>query len=64
VTGKAFKDGAAFGAWLAKHGATKDELLVRLWKVHAAHHGMGYQAALDEALCRASSSAPRALAGC
>jgi uncharacterized protein YdeI (YjbR/CyaY-like superfamily) len=51
LTGKAFKDGAAFGAWLRKHGATEDELLVRLWKVHAAHRGMGYKAALDEALC-------------
>lgn len=46
-----FKTSAAFGAWLAKHHAEKDELWVGLYKKHAAHRGMTYPEAVDEALC-------------
>jgi len=38
-------------AWLKKHHATRRELIVRLFKVHASHRGIGYREALDEALC-------------
>lgn len=46
-----FRSGAAFGRWLAKHHASRTELQVRLFKVHAGHLGMTYRDALDEALC-------------
>ena len=46
-----FPSGAAFRRWLSRHHATETELLVRLFKVHARHRGMGYREALDEALC-------------
>jgi len=48
---KAFRTAAAFRAWLEKHHATDTELEVRLFKVHAAHRGITYSQALDEALC-------------
>jgi uncharacterized protein YdeI (YjbR/CyaY-like superfamily) len=48
---KAFRTPAAFRAWLEKHHATAKELEVRLFKVHAAHRGITYAQALDEALC-------------
>lgn len=48
---KSFRSAAAFRAWLAKHHASKPELTVRLFKTSAAHLGMGYVDALDEALC-------------
>lgn len=38
-------------AWLARHHATGTELLLRCFKVHAAHLGVTYAQALDEALC-------------
>lgn len=46
-----FRTPAAFGAWLAKHHAAKSELWVGLYKKHAAHRGMTYPDAVDEALC-------------
>jgi uncharacterized protein YdeI (YjbR/CyaY-like superfamily) len=48
---KAFRTPAAFRAWLEKNHATAAELEVRLFKVHAAHRGITYSQALDEALC-------------
>ena len=48
---KAFRTPAAFRAWLEKHHATDTELEVRLFKVRAAHRGITYAQALDEALC-------------
>src|SRR5215510_8009570 len=48
---KAFKTQADFRRWLQKHHASKTELKLRLYKVHALHKGIGYQQALEEALC-------------
>jgi uncharacterized protein YdeI (YjbR/CyaY-like superfamily) len=48
---KTFKTAAAFHAWLEKHHAKAPEIVVRLFKVHAAHLGLTYPPALDEALC-------------
>lgn len=48
---KAFRTPAAFRAWLEKHHATATVLELRLCKVHAAHRGITYKQALDEALC-------------
>ena len=48
---KTFRTPAAFRAWLEKHHATAKELEIRLFKVHAAHRGITYAQALDEALC-------------
>jgi len=47
----AFQTPAAFRAWLRKHHRKETELLVRLYRAHAAKHGMTYPQALDEALC-------------
>src|SRR5262249_45717517 len=38
-------------AWLAKNHDREQELLLRLFKVHAKHRGIGYREALDESLC-------------
>ena len=48
---KAFRTPAAFRAWLERHHATAKALELRLFKVHAAHRGITYAQALDEALC-------------
>jgi uncharacterized protein YdeI (YjbR/CyaY-like superfamily) len=48
---RAFHSQAAFRAWLARHHAKTPELLVRLFKTSAAHRGLTYAQALDEALC-------------
>ena len=48
---KAFKTQKDFRAWLSKNHATETELMLRLFKVHAKHRGIGYREALDEALC-------------
>jgi uncharacterized protein YdeI (YjbR/CyaY-like superfamily) len=48
---KTFRTPAAFRAWLEKRHATATELEIRLFKVHAAHRGITYAQALDEALC-------------
>lgn len=50
-TPKAFKTQKDFRAWLSKNHASKTELMIRLFKVHAKHRGIGYREALDEALC-------------
>ena len=47
----AFRTHAALRKWLQVNHATKDEQIVRCFKVHAAHRGGGYREALDEALC-------------
>ena len=48
---KSFRTPAAFRAWLEQHHAAASELEIRLFKVHAAHRGITYAQALDEALC-------------
>jgi uncharacterized protein YdeI (YjbR/CyaY-like superfamily) len=48
---KAFRDGAAFRAWLERNHQLKKELVVKLYKVHAKEKGLTYKDALDEALC-------------
>ncbi len=48
---RTFKSAVAFRSWLGVHGSTKDELVVRLFKKHAASQGMTYAQARDEALC-------------
>ena len=47
----AFRTPQAFRAWLERHHADVDELLVRCYKSHAASRGLTYSQALDEALC-------------
>ena len=47
----AFRTPKSFRAWLEKHHADVDELLVRCFKTHAASRGVTYSQALDEALC-------------
>jgi uncharacterized protein YdeI (YjbR/CyaY-like superfamily) len=47
----AFATPAAFRSWLSRHHTTTVELELRLFKVHAAHRGITYAQALDEALC-------------
>jgi uncharacterized protein YdeI (YjbR/CyaY-like superfamily) len=46
-----FKTAEAFRAWLRRHHASETELMMRLFKVHAMHRGIGYRDALEEALC-------------
>jgi uncharacterized protein YdeI (YjbR/CyaY-like superfamily) len=48
---KTFRTPAAFRAWLERNYATATGLELRLWKAHAAHRGITYKQALDEALC-------------
>jgi uncharacterized protein YdeI (YjbR/CyaY-like superfamily) len=48
---RSFATPAAFRAWLTKHHGTEKELLVRCFKVDAAHRGITYPQALEEALC-------------
>ena len=48
---RAFRTPADFRAWLERHHATEAELMLRLYKVHAASKGITYLQALDEALC-------------
>lgn len=48
---RAFATPAAFRAWLERHHASETELMLRLYKTHALRKGIGYRAALDEALC-------------
>ena len=47
----AFRTRAEFRRWLQRHHARAQELVVRLFKVHASGRGIGYKEALDEALC-------------
>jgi len=46
-----FRNAAEFRAWLRKNHRRETELLVRIYKVHAAARGLTYSQALDEALC-------------
>lgn len=48
---RSFRTPAGFRKWLEKNHASERELIVRLFKVHARHRGVGYKEALDEALC-------------
>jgi uncharacterized protein YdeI (YjbR/CyaY-like superfamily) len=48
---RSFATPAAFRAWLEAHHASETELVMRLFKVHAKHRGIGYREALDAALC-------------
>ena len=51
VPPRSFKTPAAWRAWLEAHHDSSSEILLRLFKVHAAHRGVTYKQALDEALC-------------
>jgi uncharacterized protein YdeI (YjbR/CyaY-like superfamily) len=51
VRPRAFKTQEEFRAWLKKNHAKQKELILRLFKVHAKHRGIGYREALDESLC-------------
>ena len=46
-----FKSGAAFRAWLDKHGATERELWVGFYKKASGKGGLTYAEAVDAALC-------------
>jgi uncharacterized protein YdeI (YjbR/CyaY-like superfamily) len=46
-----FRSPQAFRTWLAKHHATRKELVVRCYKERVKHKGLTYRQALDEALC-------------
>jgi uncharacterized protein YdeI (YjbR/CyaY-like superfamily) len=46
-----FRTPNEFNAWLARNHATATELWVGLYKKHAAHRGMTYPQAVDEAIC-------------
>ena len=48
---RSFRTQQDFRSWLETHHATEKELILRLFKVHAKHRGIGYREALDEALC-------------
>ncbi|MGE5127896.1 MAG: YdeI/OmpD-associated family protein [Betaproteobacteria bacterium] len=48
---RAFASVQAFRAWLERHHASRRELIVRCFKVHASDRGLTYRQALDEALC-------------
>jgi uncharacterized protein YdeI (YjbR/CyaY-like superfamily) len=51
LTPRSFKTPAAWRAWLEAHHDSSPEILLRLFKVHAAHRGVTYKQALEEALC-------------
>lgn len=48
---RSFASSQAFRAWLERHHATRRVLWIRCFKKHAAHRGLTYRQALDEALC-------------
>jgi uncharacterized protein YdeI (YjbR/CyaY-like superfamily) len=48
---RSFRTQKDFRDWLEKNHATEKELILRCFKVHAKHRGIGYKEALDEALC-------------
>jgi uncharacterized protein YdeI (YjbR/CyaY-like superfamily) len=48
---QSFTTPAAWRAWLEAHHDSSQEIFLRLFKVHAAHRGITYKQALDEALC-------------
>jgi len=51
VRPKSFRTRSEFRAWLTRNHQKSRELMIRLFKVHARHRGIGYKDALDEALC-------------
>ena len=51
MTPRSFKTPAAWRAWLEAHHDSSQEILLRLFRVHAADRGLTYKQALDEALC-------------
>ena len=50
-TPREFRTPASFRSWLKKNHACSSELIVRLYRAHAAGKGITYAQALDEALC-------------
>jgi uncharacterized protein YdeI (YjbR/CyaY-like superfamily) len=48
---RSFRSQPAFRAWLATHGLSTAELVVRCYKVEQKARGLTYREALDEALC-------------
>ena len=48
---KSFRTQEDFRAWLEKNHDKEKELVLRLFKKHALHRGIGYRQALDESLC-------------
>ena len=48
---KAFRTLEQFRSWLERNCASETELVLRCFKVHAKHRGIGYREGLDEALC-------------
>ena len=48
---KSFKTQQDFRKWLEKNHDKEKELILRLFKKHAKHRGIGYREALDESLC-------------
>lgn len=48
---KAFRSREHLRTWLERHHAIATELVLRCFKVHAKHRGIGYREGLDEALC-------------
>lgn len=48
---RSFKSQADWRAWLAANHDSSKEILLRLFKVHAAHRGLTYKQAVEEALC-------------
>jgi uncharacterized protein YdeI (YjbR/CyaY-like superfamily) len=48
---KAFRSREHFRSWLERHHSVTTELILRCFKVHAKHRGIGYKEGLDEALC-------------
>src|SRR3954468_15639715 len=51
TTPKSFKTQADFRQWLEENHSSKEELIIRLFRVHAKDRGIGYREMLDEALC-------------
>jgi uncharacterized protein YdeI (YjbR/CyaY-like superfamily) len=48
---RSFRTQEAFRTWLEKNHGRANELILRCFKTHAKHRGLGYKGALDEALC-------------
>jgi uncharacterized protein YdeI (YjbR/CyaY-like superfamily) len=48
---RAFRSAKDFRAWLERHHASRNELIIRLYKTKHAHRGLTYREAVDEALC-------------
>jgi uncharacterized protein YdeI (YjbR/CyaY-like superfamily) len=46
-----FEDAEAFEAWLSEHGASADELWIRMAKKHTGVRSLDWSAAVDVALC-------------